>query len=431
MHFDYLTFTYLCDDEIGIDRALDNVLDILKLGDIWNEFYWVGRNRWYPCIFRYNDITVKLPDDGRLKRQGICVEMSGNGLAFYEAYLKRCGYKLRNVCRAWRSACVNGVHTRFTRVDCAADDIHRNDDKPLLTMRKIRCCVKNTEVRSRLTRQNDNDVQLIEIGEKRSSLKGHHHGSTIMFGNRKSAVCCRFYDKLLEQKAKGVDMPDDITSWVRCEFEFKAARAMAVMNAFCDLSEEDFSKYMHEVFNNYVCFINLVDANRSRCSIKRWWVEFLKTSEKARLTIPPYNPASFRETFHWICKQILPTLQVLVKCIGMRRALQLFQSYASAEVTPRHQQIMNDFIYQFMHQTEDVTSDECFEKSCKNLGLDYWLMTSQMTRKEALRVIEEDFKRFHTINGTDWKPFVKKGNETKGLQLWLSAYNFGDIYANQ
>lgn len=415
MNFDYLTLTFLCTREVDVSWAVNEVLDLLKLDDLWSEFLCVGRDRFYPYVFRHNDISVLVCGDGRLKKQGICVRMSGNGLAFYQAHLARKGETLRRVLRAWRAASVNGVFTRCTRVDVAADDIHKNDEAPLLTMQKIRNCVKNREFRSRLQAERKLKRCVMDISEDFSDVGDEEKGKTIYFGNRKSNLCCRFYDKLLEQRTYGDPVDGDVTSWIRCEFEFKDARAMAVINAYCDMSDEDFNKYMAEVFNNYICFIKKNDINRSRCDIKRWWSEFIGTVKRSRLVIPKFKPSTFSGSSDWFKTSIFPSLYAFIECVGLRAFLLMLRKFGRDRLGPRHKQMIKDFVYQFTHQNPSLTDDEQFKNSCHQLGLDVWCMTSKKSKYQAMRDMQEDYKRFRTVNGLEWKEFTDKPD--KGVQL--------------
>lgn len=425
MNFDYLTLTFLSTREIELSQALDNVLNLLKLGDKWSEFLFVGRNRFYPYIYRYNDISINLCADDRLKKQGICVTMTGNGLAYYQQLLERKGETLRRVLRGWRAASVGGDFTRVTRVDVAADDIHYNNDAPFLTMRKIRTCVNSREFRSLLMAQRPVGKQTIDVSEDFSKKADESKGHTIYFGNRRSSLCCRFYDKLLEQKSKNEPVADNLTSWVRCEFEFHDARAMAVINAFCDMSDEDFSVYMAEVFNNYVCFIKKDDINRSRCSVKMWWAKFLGTVERSRLVIPPFKPSVFSATSDWLRTSVFPTLYSFVRCVGLRKFLQMIKEYGEDRQTPRHKQMQNDFVQQFIHQNINSRGEETTENSCNALGLDYWIFTSRKSKQQAMRDLQEDHKRFCTVNGLDWKLYTDKPD--RGLQGRIINDNYAYV----
>ena len=345
---DWLTLSCMTSNEISVGELLGRVLETLRLHDIWNQFTLVGRDKYYESVFRFNDISVLVCRDTpeKLLRQGICIKFTGNGLSYFQEHLRdvwRCD--LRRICREWRSLSVGGYFTRCSRLDYAIDDICRGEDTPIITMRKIRNAAKKHEFRSLLAANRPRHKMEVDFD---NSVKGEVSlGDTVYFGNRRSTVFCRFYDKLLEQRQSHLEVNDDITSWVRCEFEFKGARAMAAFNALCDMDDDEFKGYMSKVFNNYLCFINNDDVNRSRCTIKRWWSEFLDTSEKARLVIPPYQPVSFASTSEWLQKTVFPTLSYYIKCIGWSAFTRIMKKYIERKPTKRIKQMVDDYVSVF------------------------------------------------------------------------------------
>lgn len=407
---DYLTLSCMTSKEISSGELLGRVLETLRLHDIWDKFVLVGRDKYYESVFRYNDISVLVCRDipEKLLKQGICIKFTGNGLAFFQEHLRdiwRCD--LRRICREWRALSVGGYFTRCTRLDYAIDDICRGEETPIITMRKVRNSVKKREFRSRLSANRPRHKMEVDFDsmEKDSVALG----DTVYFGNRKSSVFCRFYDKRLEQLHSHLDVDEDITSWCRCEFEFKGARAMAAFNAFCDMKDDDFKGYMSKVFNNYISFINKDDINRSRCSVKRWWAEFLRTSEKASLIIPPYKPVTFASTSQWLQKSVFPTLAYYIKCIGWAAFTRMMKKYIERNPTKRIKQMVDDyttvFLFAWRHSDKRspdyIDPKEAYDQYLQRLGLEPWIMTGAESAKE----LEKDFEKYHVKIGEDWEPF--------------------------
>lgn len=416
---DYLTLSCMTSKDISAGELLGRVLETLRLHDIWDKFVLVGRDKYYESVFRYNDISVLVCRDmpEKLLKQGICIKFTGNGLAFFQEHLRdiwHCG--LQRICREWRALSVGGYFTRCTRLDYAIDDICRGEEAPIITMRKVRNSVKKREFRSRLSANRPRHKMEVDFDsmEKDSVLLG----DTVYFGNRKSSVFCRFYDKRLEQLHSHLDVDEDITSWCRCEFEFKGARAMAAFNAFCDMKDDDFKGYMSKVFNNYISFINKDDINRSRCSVKRWWAEFLRTSEKASLIIPPYKPVTFASTSQWLQKSVFPTLAYYIKCIGWAAFTRMMKKYIERNPTKRIKQMVDDyttvFLFAWRHSDKRspdyIDPKEAYDQYLQRLGLDPWIMTGAESAKE----LEKDFEKYHVKIGEDWEPF---GLFDYGVQL--------------
>ena len=421
---DWLTLSCMTSNEISVGELLGRVLETLRLHDIWNQFTLVGRDKYYESVFRFNDISVLVCRDTpeKLLRQGICIKFTGNGLSYFQEHLRdvwRCD--LRRICREWRSLSVGGYFTRCSRLDYAIDDICRGEDTPIITMRKIRNAAKKHEFRSLLAANRPRHKMEVDFD---NSVKGEVSlGDTVYFGNRRSTVFCRFYDKLLEQRQSHLEVNDDITSWVRCEFEFKGARAMAAFNALCDMDDDEFKGYMSKVFNNYLCFINNDDVNRSRCTIKRWWSEFLDTSEKARLVIPPYQPVSFASTSEWLQKTVFPTLSYYIKCIGWSAFTRIMKKYIERKPTKRIKQMVDDyvsvFLFSWRHSDKNspdyIDSKAAYDLYIQRLGLDPWLFTGA----ESVEQLEKDFEKYHVKIGEDWEPF---GECDYGVQLSYADY---------
>lgn len=87
--YDYLTLSCKSSRHTDtVESLLQKALKTLQLLDIWKDFENVGRSRFYALIYRFNDISIKLPSEERFFKQGICIEFSGNGMAYYQSHLK-------------------------------------------------------------------------------------------------------------------------------------------------------------------------------------------------------------------------------------------------------------------------------------------------------------------------------------------------------
>lgn len=411
--FDWLTLSCkaLTDNVIGLR---DYVFKVLRLDKFKNKFERVGRDKYYTDVYRYNDISLLLPRCDKAFTQGLCIKFSGNGLAFYQEYLKSIGTDLKTVCRRWRSISCNGYFTSCSRMDYALDDKCTADDSPFLTMRRVRESARRGEFRSRLALDRHPENTKVDVGYDTSFKNSDTVGETIYFGKRKGGqVLIRFYDKLLEQKDKNPDIDKNITSWVRCEFEFHDARAMSVFNAFCDKSDEDFAVYMSEVINNYIQFIYIDDSNRSRCTVKRWWVKFVGTSEKSGLIIPPYMAATFSGTENWLDRSVFPTLAYYIKCVGLLRFLDKLRKFFHIEPTPRIKQMVNDFNHIKNNASKiphNSFSNNDYEYYIIKHGLDPWLVCGDVSALD----IKQDFAELG-----DWSP---EALYVDGTQLSLDDF---------
>lgn len=398
-NIDWLTLSCLTSKNIHLDELLERVLNCLFLNKIWDNFEYVGRDKYYAAVYRYNDISICLCRDTseQLIKQGIAVKFSGNGLAYYQEYLAdKVKKDLRTACKRWRSLCCDGFFTRCTRFDFAADDKQYNDDKPYLTMSRVRQSCARREVTSRLIVQRKPRAQKLDISFDDSEKCGALVGDTVYFGKRKGAnTLVRFYDKMLETKAHKQTIEDNLTSWCRCEIEFHNARSMAAFNAFCDKSDEEFNTYMAEVINNYVSFIYRDNSNTSRCTIKRWWSQFLGTVEKSSLVSPPYKPATFTGTQKWLEKSVFPTLARFVQCIGLDKFLKKLGGYLHEEPSPRIKQMLCDYSTIKSSSSKLLVKDKIsYEDYLKARGFDPWLFTGEVSVQD----LKADFADFNDFS---------------------------------
>ncbi len=294
---DYLTLTvkpavdvpYTSRSNYG--ECLNMLRSGYHLGELFDMMESKGRCLHYVERLSYNDISLKLSDPDNFNRQGFCLEMSGNGVKTFEEYLSTYGYTLKMFCAKWRNP-TNDWKFSCTRIDEAMDDIRYNGDRPKLTMNKIIKAIYNDEMvsKARVVSSDGSDMLSIKQRYKRVGGRGLL-GTTISLGTRKGGdgTYIRFYDKKIEQEQKKKELPENCTSWVRCEFEFHGCDAMACFNAFIDYSDEDYAKRIAEVANDKVRFVDNITSNVSRNPVKRWWKEFLNgctVAQKFHITKP-------------------------------------------------------------------------------------------------------------------------------------------------
>lgn len=385
---DWLTLSCLSSKQVSLIDFLQTVLRCLFLEKIWDKFDNVGRDKYYAAVYRYNDISICLCRDTpeQMIKQGIGIKFSGNSLAFYQDYIKQeYNVDLRYACKRWRALSCNGFFTRCTRFDFAADDKAFNGDKPLLTVRRVRSSFERREFSSRLTTSRKTESSSLSVSSDVSSKCDETVGDTVYVGKRKGSIFCRFYDKLAEQQARKLPIEDNLTSWVRCEFEFHNARAMAVFNAFCDKDDDDdkdsddnFQNYISGVINNYISFIYRTDSNVSRCPIKRWWAKFLDTVKKNRLVIPEYKPAKFSATQRWLNKSVFPTLAYYIKCVGFERFLKKLGEYVHKKPSKRVKEMISDF-NTCKSKSFKAFASGSYDDYIKTIGVEPWVYTGAVS----------------------------------------------------
>ena len=363
---DYLTVTIRPDrvsDGASVVMLQKLLCEIFHLDGYLDKFQFVGRARHYIAIYRYNDISLKICAEDRLYTQGLCLEMSGNGLAHWIKSLPK-GVTVQDVFRAFRSLSTCGFKVNVPRFDVALDDIAYGLEKPLLHMSTIAKKWANHEFCSR-SQANANETKLdfksadegfFKVGRQTVNKKRGTMGHTVYFGNRKSPVYVRFYDKKAEQLQQGLSVDENINSWVRCEYEYHNIKAIAVMTLFIENDYADFVQKYKATVMGHLRFINADDSNRSRCSTCSWWVSFLETLTGSKLSSGPVKTVQFRKTLQWFNHSVAPTFWGLTACLGIEFLTCLHETGRS-KIKERQLQLIEDY----MNNRDGV------DKECPNL----------------------------------------------------------------
>lgn len=362
---DYLTLTFKPNKDV--DMSVENLIDLfaknLYFSDYLDKFQLCGRDRHYIAIYRYNDIQFKVCSPDRIYNQGLCLEMSGNGFRHWANGLPK-DITVRDVLRRFRAFSVCGFKANVSRIDIALDDIARGDEKPILHMSTIS---KKWASHGFCSRSQANSVDtaldfksadegFFKVGKQSVNKKRGVCGQTVYFGHRKSAVCVRFYDKKAEQLQKGNKVDEDITSWVRCEHEYKKSKALAIATLFIENDFPDFVEKYKRVVMGHLRFINPDDSNRSRCSTCGWWINFLECVRGDKLPLPKPKTVQFRRSVNYMYK-LAPTLYALMACFGTDKMLNYVFENGRARLNVRHLQIIADY----MDGGNDI------EEECPNL----------------------------------------------------------------
>ena len=192
---------------------------------------------------------------------------------------------------------------KITRADIAFDDMDGVLDTDLM-YEKLRSGEVVTRYR-KVTR-----ITGVQMPEPEKT------GDTVNVGSRKSNSFIRIYDKLLEQQARGVDLPSGIGSWVRIEIELKKEKA----HKFCEMignlaksQEKDAGDMCAGLLLGLLDFkdVNPEDDNRSRWETCSWWLEFVGTLQKVTVGLPSQTK-TLEDTKDWLKFQVASSLAMVV-----------------------------------------------------------------------------------------------------------------------
>lgn len=336
---DYITFSIKPVTAELFD--LDFVLEFLGL-DV-NDFTMIGPRMHYArCYVNQNGVNVYESVGNRVQEMGICVSMSGAGCRYFESNLKD-GEFCENAevwvqfLRRLRELNFKGYAVNISRIDIAADDKASGGEDFLLDLDNVESCSNAREFVSQFRH--------MENYTSKHIMTGKITGRCIYFGSIKSAVCCRFYDKLAEQRMKyakdaaKLKELDGVTHWVRMEFVFKKKQAIKLVNAICD--SPDFALFYAKLVNGYVRFVDPDNDNVTRCTMKSWWRRFIGTLEHANLSTGDFKPYGFGRVCNYYLKYLSTTIFTLMSRLSPSEFFDMTREHAAGRLRKKHRDIID------------------------------------------------------------------------------------------
>lgn len=378
---------YTSEENYG--KALNVLRSVMCLDELFNILVPKGKCRFYAERLEYNDVNIKLASPEDFNAQGLCIELSGNGLRYFMEYLSSYGYTLRQWCGMWRALAVRGQWvTKCTRFDVAMDDKVHDGARPTLTMRKVLTAICDDELscKARVWSDDCNDLVSFKRNYKARGGQGFW-GTTVNIGNRKSDTYIRFYDKLIEQKQKGETLSENLTSWVRCEFEYHAENAMSVFNAFLDYSGVELGHRICGYALNYIRFVDRIASNISRCPVKRWWREFLNGCTK-RYSLPRIVPvrSALSKSVRWFKTQLVATLATFKAIMGADGLIDFLDSCTEELAAKKNDVLKTEIINNYKDR------NRAYEEFSGFMRYNY---TSDLSDEQLTARIENDRREYY------------------------------------
>lgn len=328
-----------------------NIVHFLCLDDFLTEFEEFSGGRFYKNIYRYKNVSIKVPDPIVSDHTGFGIEFTGQGIDFYIDYMrsKFPYYDVRNLLSSFLSlAADETLRCRVPRVDIATDDIsHKIKKFYSLDLNKICEALVNLEFTSPFSiKNNTKSFEVTFVESQRANLKSFR-GQTIYLGNKKSNVFCRFYDKLAEMEVNKKEVDENIKHWTRMEFVFRNDRAMSIVEALVHMSDEEFSKYYAEIVNHYITFIDVTENNRSnvcRCKPKKWWSDFLGVVRKSKLVNTKPTENHYVRFKKYMLSKTSAGIAAIFECEPVDKVMLEIKEASEASKTKTHDKIVNDYI---------------------------------------------------------------------------------------
>ena len=225
-----------------------------------------------------------------LDNMGVYLELKGKGCRQYEEFMAgNVNNWVALVTRLYR------YQVNFTRIDIA-NDIY---DKALSVQTLYAYCKRGLCI-TRAQYMDYHERSILETGER--------VGETVTIGARGSQQWC-VYNKLMEQKGKG-KVTDETHSWVRAELRCWQGKANIIAQQI--YLKKPLTAIYFEAINGHYRFVrpNDKDTNKRRRQPVKWWLDYLQTETKTRLSIERTKP-TLRQSEQWTEKQVSKTLAKL------------------------------------------------------------------------------------------------------------------------
>lgn len=327
------------------------LIHFLCLDDFENQFEEYSGGRFYKNIYRYNNISIKIPDSLLSDHTGFGIEFTGQGIDFYIDYMrsKFPDYEIRNLLSSFLClADDDTLRCKVPRIDIATDDIsHKVKKFYNLDLNLVREALNNLEFTSPFSiKKQVKKFEVTFVDSQRANLKSFR-GQTIYLGNEKSNVFCRFYDKLAEMEVHKKEFDENIKHWTRMEFVFRNDRAMSIVEALISMSDDEFAKYYAEIVNHYITFIELTEKNRSnvcRCKPKKWWSDFLGVLKKSKLVCVKPSENHYIRFKRYLLTKTSSGICACLECEPIDKFMLEIKEAAEATKTKTHDSIVNDYI---------------------------------------------------------------------------------------
>ena len=212
-------------------------------------------------------------------------------------------------------------------------------------------------------------------------------GKTIELGRRKGASFVRFYDKLVEQSAKGFEVPEDYSSWIRFEMEFKHNNASSVFLQYAmSKDDKEFIQKMRGEAFSLIRFVDLDHSRRYNCTVCKWWLDFL--AHAAVYVLPNHKPKhnKFVRQLAYQRRQNSASLTTLVMC--KPKVLKSILLEGAKKFSKTAEAIAND--YRAVQYLSPEEFERVYKEETKELnGLEFWQQFTGLTKAD-----KKEFEEF-------------------------------------
>ena len=335
---DWLTFS------VKTDNPDDVIRDWLGMDTALFESFSYGINgylqskRFSSIIVAYNGYENEFFSSVDM---GVCVSMSGAGCRVFESFSalgfdglfkklfegmvdsnaetgESLGLKKRKECLC-----------NVSRVDVACDDKRAGKDSGQLDMDKIL-------EKGFFHHDFNSRMQCVTIDAKK--FGDEFRGKTLYVGASSSSFHIRFYDKVEEQKEKGITCA--YNHWIRCEMVMRDENARGFVAQA--VQAESIGKLAGQILNDKFRFIERDNNNISRCSVCDWWAAFVEEVESVVLWSRSVVQHSVERVENWIRSQVSSSMAMIVLTMGFSRLREIVLE-GERRLKPKQEALVHDF----------------------------------------------------------------------------------------
>lgn len=369
------------------------LLKFLNLDFYQDNFKKVYGGLRYSYAMTYKNITIKIPDYFTSDTTGFGIVFSGQGIDFYEEYMRKAlpDYTIVDFISAFFSLAETGMYKcNCSRIDLAVDDISYEEKKYYkLDLGRIKRALEKHEFTSPWAIKKEYDRFMVTLvnSEKSKLIDTPFNGKTLYLGSRRADTFCRIYDKLAKLQGDKKEYDKDIKHWTRMEFEFKHNRATSVCMELIARSHDDFGRFFSEVINDYIRFVVVKNkddiSHLCRCPSKAWWVSFVGTVKKSKLVHRKPETNQYIQSKSWLKKSVYPTLYSIAQVESLDVIITDMVQCGIEHPTQKSDTIINDFM-----ECKDIVSEPVGFERYKNYTDNYEQLLVELRKKQVKNEIK-------------------------------------------
>lgn len=254
---------------------------------------------------------------GKKRNLGFCVEMSGQGVRFFETFGKGSVPDLLRQILAFSTK----YGWNCSRLDLAYDDFTGLINLSVMADQAQVYAFTSRSQSRKIFRESSSDPEADAI--------------TVCHGSRSSNIFIRCYDKRLERSRL------DVPHWVRLEIQFRHENAIGVIKF---LQADSVGNVFSGVLSNYLIYRdpNPSDSNKRRWDVSPWWEKLLRGIAPIMITEKKTVEYNFEDVQKWVHGTMSSAVKTLLALEGDSAFLDYAKS-TEKEIPEKYKKLLRDY----------------------------------------------------------------------------------------